>query len=201
MSKESSIFTAASPREDSYRPEAAKHSPFQSADSPGGQHSAAKPALTPIFAAASTPAVPEYGVREAVPASSRPSFILDEVVPTGSLQAPLRAIFGVDHDMNIEEIIQRLRALPGIRHISLVHGTDVGVLDSLRKSIGSLGFGDASIRIFGSGQPLGFVRYSNVLLGVQTIEGFHPGVKETLRIAAQEIHRLSSINPGELARQ
>ncbi len=116
--------------------------------------------------------------------------MLDEITSSPN-QAALRAIFGVDHEMNVDEILQRLRSLPGIRHLAMVTGNDVAVLDGLKKSLSALGFGAANIRIFGGNVPTEFVRHASVLLAVQTVSGFGPGVKEAIKIASQEIHRLS----------
>lgn len=124
------------------------------------------------------------------PAEEHAPFILDEVNSSPN-QAALRAIFGVDHEMTVEEILQRLRALPGIRHIAQVTPDDVAAVDGLKKSLSELGFGTANIRIYGGNQPMEFIRHANTLLAVQTINGFGPGVKEAIKIATQEIQRLS----------
>jgi len=118
------------------------------------------------------------------------SFMVDEVsvVPR---QAVLRAIFGAEQEMDVTEILRQLRGLRGVRHVALAAPADVASLDALKRSLGSLGFGAANIRIFGSQNPIEFFRHSNTLLAVQTNSGFGPGMKEVFKLAVEEIDHLS----------
>jgi hypothetical protein len=102
-------------------------------------------------------------------------------------QLELRAIFGVDREMTKEEIIQRSRSLPGIRHISRVGDHDIAAVDALKQVISNLGFGNSPIKLFAGSVPIEFIREGSVLLAVQTDGGFAPGVRETLMIVAREL--------------
>lgn len=105
-------------------------------------------------------------------------------------QLELRAIFGVDREMNAEEIMQRSRALPGMRNLARVGPQDITTLDALKNLLPSLGFGSGTLKLYSGSVPLEFIREGSVLLAVQTDGGFAPGVRETLMIVARELNRL-----------
>ena len=106
-------------------------------------------------------------------------------------QLELRAIFGVDREMNVEEILQRSRALPGMRNIARVSPQDMGALETLKHLLPNLGFGSGGLKLYSGSVPLEFVREGSVMLAVQTDGGFAPGVRETLMLVARELGRLS----------
>jgi hypothetical protein len=106
-------------------------------------------------------------------------------------QLELRAIFGVDREMSTEEILQRARALPGIRQIALVGEQDVTAIDAVKGMLARLGFGNGPLRLHTGSVPVEFIREGNVLLAVQTDGGFAPGVRETIMIVARELARPS----------
>ncbi len=105
-------------------------------------------------------------------------------------QLELRAIFGVDREMNPEEILQRARALPGMRNIARVSPQDMNTVESLKNLLPNLGFGSGGLKLYSGSVPLEFVREGSVMLAVQTDGGFAPGVRETLMIVARELGRL-----------
>lgn len=104
-------------------------------------------------------------------------------------QLELRAIFGVDREMSTEEIMQRARSLPGIRHIARVGSSDVAAVDALKQVVANLGFGAGGLKLYAGSIPIEFIRESGVVLAVQTDGGFAPGVRETLMIVARELGR------------
>lgn len=106
-------------------------------------------------------------------------------------QLELRAIFGVDREMNPEEILQRSRALPGMRNIARVNPQDMGTIDGLKSLLPNLGFGSGGLKLYSGSVPLEFIREGPVMLAVQTDGGFAPGVRETLMLVARELGRLS----------
>jgi len=106
-------------------------------------------------------------------------------------QLELRAIFGVDREMNVEEILQRSRALPGMRNIARVNPKDMTALEGLKQLLPNLGFGGGGLRIYAGSVPLDFIREGSVMLAVQTDGGFAPGVRETLMLVARELGRIS----------
>jgi hypothetical protein len=104
-------------------------------------------------------------------------------------QLELRAIFGVDREMSADEIIQRSRALPGMRNIARVGLQEMATIDALKTLLPNLGFGSGTLKLYSGSVPLEFIREGNVLLAVQTDGGFAPGVRETLMIVARELNR------------
>ncbi|MBC8127486.1 MAG: hypothetical protein H8M99_10140 [Gloeobacteraceae cyanobacterium ES-bin-144] len=105
-------------------------------------------------------------------------------------QLELRAIFGVDREMNADEILQRSRALPGMRNIGRVGVSDMATIDALKNLLPSLGFGSGALKLYSGSVPLEFIREGSVMLAVQTDGGFAPGVRETLMIVARELNRM-----------
>lgn len=104
-------------------------------------------------------------------------------------QIELRAIFGVDHEMSVDEILQRSRGLTGIRHIARIGSQELSVFDSVKPMLAGLGFGTGGLKISVGSVPIEFIREGNVLLAVQTDGGFAPGVRETLMLVARELGR------------
>lgn len=105
-------------------------------------------------------------------------------------QIELRAIFGVDRELNPEEILQRSRALPGMRNIARVSPHDSAAVDALKHLLPNLGFGGGELKLYSGSVPLEFIREGSVILAVQTDGGFAPGVRETLILVARELGRL-----------
>lgn len=104
-------------------------------------------------------------------------------------QLELRAIFGVDREMTKEEIMQRSRSLPGVRHIALVSESDIAAVEALKQVVSNLGFGGGALKLYSGSVPIEFIREGRTLLAVQTDGGFAPGVRETLMIVARELSR------------
>lgn len=92
--------------------------------------------------------------------------------------------------MGVEEILQRARALPGVRHVARVGAQDMAAVDSLRRVLVGLGFGGGNLRLFAGSVPIEFIREGNQMLAVQTDGGFAPGVRETLMIVARELEKM-----------
>ena len=93
--------------------------------------------------------------------------------------------------MNVEEILQRSRALPGMRNIARVSQPDMAALEALKHLLPNLGFGSGGLKLYSGSVPLEFIREGSVMLAVQTDGGFAPGVRETLMLVARELGRLS----------
>lgn len=136
-----------------------------------------------------TPFTPAYPPAESAPAAPTQSYALTS--DSSSIrQLELRAIFGVDREMGVDEIIQRCRALPGIRNVACLGGQEAGTIESLKALLAKLGYGGGALRIYAGQVPVEFIREGNVLLAVQTDGGFAPGVRETLMIVAREMARI-----------
>lgn len=201
------VLTPASPSPFSAPPQQAPASPFavapQTVASPSTQaaiaafgswqETPAAPA-TPVFSqptpSAFAPAPATTPAPQSAPVSSE--FSGDSLSDSFSIrQLELRAIFGVDREMNTEEILQRSRALPGMRNIARVNPQDMGTIEGLKNLLPNLGFGSGGLKLYAGSVPLEFIREGPVLLAVQTDGGFAPGVRETLMLVARELGRLS----------
>jgi hypothetical protein len=110
---------------------------------------------------------------------------------SGIRQLELRAIFGVDRELSAEEIMQRLRSLPGIRNLARVGEEGLGAIDVLRRSLAGLASDGTSLRISLGGSPVEFVREGRIVLAVMNDGSFAPGVRETIIIAARELARMT----------
>ena len=140
----------------------------------------AAPASAPAFAQAPSPA-PAPAAKTVVDESNSDSFSIR--------QLELRAIFGVDREMTTDEIMQRTRALPGLRNIARVRSIDMSTIEGLKTLLPNLGFGSGTLKLYSGSVPLEFIREGDVMLAVQTDGGFAPGVRETLMIVARELNR------------
>ena len=106
-------------------------------------------------------------------------------------QIELRAIFGVDRELNPDEILQRARTLPGLRHVARVNPQDMATLEALKQLLPNLGVGSiGGLKLYADSAPLEFIREGAVMLAVLTNGGFAPGVRETLMLVARELDRL-----------
>lgn len=93
--------------------------------------------------------------------------------------------------MNPDEILQRSRALPGMRNITRVSSQDMVTIEALKHLLPNLGFGSGGLKVYSGSIPLEFIREGSVMLAMQTDGGFAPGVRETLMLVARELGRLS----------
>ncbi len=118
--------------------------------------------------------------------------------PSASTPAPafqqleLRAIFGVDHVLDTQEILQRARTLPGIRNIAVVGRQESAALSNFRQAMQSMGFGDSSeMKLSSGGGSVDFLTEGETTIAVLLEGSYAPGVQETLIIVAREIGKLS----------
>ncbi len=156
--------------------------PESAANPPAPPETTTKPSADPTFA------MPEEK-QMSQPAPAPPPSGQD----TGSeliRQLELRAIFGVDHEMDEREILERCNNLKGIRGVSRLAEGDAGTIDALKSMIGRIGFGDEPVRIFAGSVPVEFIREGGVALAVRTENGFAPGIRETLILVARELARM-----------
>ncbi len=164
----------------SYEPAPAPAAP---APTFGGWPQPAAPSA-PIPVAQAAPAPPPAQAAATAPQPTTP-----ESDSFSIRQLELRAIFGVDREMNHDEIIQRSRALPGVRHIARVGIQDIAAIEAIKHVLANLGFGGGGLKLYAGSVPVDFIREGSVLLAVQTDGGFAPGVRETLMIVARELGR------------
>lgn len=113
-------------------------------------------------------------------------------LPTGETkQLVLRAIFGVDRELTHQEIMQRARSLPGVKHIAPVGAEAAEALAKVRGLAGSVGIGDPNdIVLSCSDGVFDFISGGNTTLAVVREGKYSAGVRETLIIIAQEIDKL-----------
>jgi len=105
-------------------------------------------------------------------------------------QLELRAIFGVDRELSADEILQRARALSGIRGLVRVGEKELATIEGLKNLLPGLGLGGGPLKLYSGNVPIDFIREGSVVLAVQTDGGFAPGVRETLMIVARELGRI-----------
>ncbi|NNC88308.1 MAG: hypothetical protein HKN82_07600 [Akkermansiaceae bacterium] len=112
-------------------------------------------------------------------------------VTNDTKQLALRAIFGVSHELNEGEIIQRARTLPGVRNLAKVRPNEMVALETLRNCISKLGFGDReAITMTCPGGVIDFVAHGDTSMAVIHEGEYAPGVRETLLIVVNEIDQL-----------
>lgn len=172
-----------------------EHAP---APAPAPVAAAPEPVAAPAYAPAPAPAPVATPAYAPAPAPAPNPAVAAAPAESGSYesdsrtirQLELRAIFGIDRELSADEILQRARALPGIRHVGQIPAADSGTMDSVKRVIGNLGFGAGQVKLYYGSAPLEFIREGNVLLAVQNDGTFAPGVRETLMIVARELGRL-----------
>ena len=102
-------------------------------------------------------AVPQVFAPVSVPAPAPAPPPMEHLAESNSAhirQIELRAIFGVDREMGHEEILQRVRALPGIRQVARLDARHLGALESFRQVLANLGFGTGGLRICAGSSPV-----------------------------------------------
>jgi len=150
----------------------------------------AQPAASPFAIEPVAAPVPTHALVAApAPAPIVPPAAVEEAPVFRQLE--LRAIFGVDREMSTDEILQRTRSLPGVKHVAKIGYSDVVALESLKATLQGLGFGGGNIRLYSGSVPIEFVRDGQTMLAVQTDGGFAPGVKEAIMIVARELEKMS----------
>ena len=142
-------------------------------------------AVRPAQVAAAQPAPGQV-----TPAAATPAVVA--AVTGETSQLVLRAIFGVTRDLDRNEILQRVRTLPGIRNLQVVGGVEATAMSTLRDCIVRMGFGDqASLSLTTNGGVVDIVEEGSTILAVLHEGEYAAGVRETLIIVARELARLS----------
>lgn len=161
----------------------------------------AEPAVSPFAIPPQFPSTSPQAFGAPAPAAAIPSAFTpaphsaadagDFISDSASIrQLELRAIFGVDRELSADEILQRARALSGIRNLARVGARELATIEGLKNLLPGLGFGGGPLRLYTGSVPIEFIREGSVVLAVQTDGGFAPGVRETLMIVARELGRL-----------
>jgi hypothetical protein len=155
--------------------------------SPEDEQSSLSNADTPSYSQTMT--TQESEITPAAPVSNP---IQSPSASAGMQQLEIRAIFGVDHILDANEMIQKARNLSGIGTVATVGGQEKQALADFRSAITSLGLGDPEHMDlnFGSGS-VDFITEGETTLAVLQQGPYAPGVKETLIIVARELSKLA----------
>jgi len=114
-----------------------------------------------------------------------------EAITSETRQLELRAIFGVDHELSNQEIMQRARGLPGILHVTKANSKEAAALQTLQGCASKLGLDeDESIVMSCPEGFIDFLNYEDTTLAILRKEDYAPGVRETLIIIARELEKL-----------
>ncbi len=106
-------------------------------------------------------------------------------------QLELRAIFGVNHELSRQEMMQRARTLPGIKNVSPISGDEVAALETIKSCMANLGFGKSeAILLSCPNGVIDFITYGTATLAVVREGEYAPGVRETLIIIARELDKI-----------
>ena len=98
-------------------------------------------------------------------------------------QLELRAIFGVDHELSHQEIIQRMRGLPGIVDVAKVGSAEAEAFVTLQNCAAKLGLAKGqSIVVSCPRGVIDFLEYKGTSLAILREDKYFPGVRETLYI-------------------
>ncbi|MDE0596600.1 MAG: hypothetical protein ABGZ49_08530 [Akkermansiaceae bacterium] len=130
------------------------------------------------------------------PPQAKKSFVpvrpeVEEVINSETKQLELRAIFGVDHELSHQEIIQRTRGLPGIIHVCKVSKKEADALEVLQGCASKLGLEDEESIVMSCPEGfIDFMRMEGTSLAVLRKDKYAPGVRETLIICAREMDKL-----------
>jgi hypothetical protein len=107
-------------------------------------------------------------------------------------QLELRAIFGVGHVLDVNQILQRARTLPGIRNVAVVGQQEAHALSNFRLAMQGMGFGDSNeMKLSSGGGTVDFITEGETSVAVLLEGNYAPGVQETLIIVAREIGKLA----------
>ena len=133
----------------------------------------------------------DFGKTRTTQSASSVSQMAPVPAPTEIKQLELRAIFGVDHELSRQEMMQRARTLPGIKNVSPISGDEVAALDTIKSCMANLGFGKSeSILLSCPNGVIDFITYGTATLAVVHESDYAPGVRETLIIIARELDKI-----------
>lgn len=114
-----------------------------------------------------------------------------EAITSETRQLELRAIFGVDHELSNQEIMQRARGLPGIFHVTKANSKEAAALQTLRGCASKLGLDEDEPIVMSCPEGfIDFLNYEDTTLAILRKDDYAPGVRETLIIIARELEKL-----------
>lgn len=104
-------------------------------------------------------------------------------------QLVLRAIFGVAHDLDRDEILQRASSLPGIVSVQVLGRAERAAFSVLRDGIQRLGH-SAQLEIVSKEGSIELIQGETTTLVVLHEGDYRPGVREILTIVAREFSQV-----------
>ena len=115
----------------------------------------------------------------------------EESITGETKQLELRAIFGVDHELSYQEIMQRVRGLPGILNVTKINSKEVEAVQILQECTSKLGLREGESIVMSCSQGLvDFLEFKGTSLAILRKGKYFPGVRETLIICARELDKL-----------
>ena len=135
---------------------------------------------------------PQHSVQAPNPAQQPTVSSTKPSASSGMQQLELRAIFGVDYVLDVNQILQRARSLSGILNVAIVGKQEAEALANFRHAIQGMGLGDFDqMKLNSNRGSVDFISEGNTTLAIQLEGSYAPGVKETLIIVAREIGKLA----------
>lgn len=199
---ESSPFATVNNNQDDYEAAKAGLEPQQDFAAVQPRYQVAEPAAqaapAPVAAQMPTsqpvPAAPLQAVAAPAPVAAQQaqSFSAPSSGSAGLQQLELRAIFGVNHILTQDEIIQRARTLPGIRNVAVVGANESNALSNFRQALQGMGLGNShEMKLSSGGGSVDFLTEGDITVAVLHEGNYGPGVQETLIIVTREIGKLA----------
>lgn len=191
---ESSPFVAANNDQNDYEVAKAGLEPQQDFAAVQPRYQVAEPVSQPAPTAPlqAAPAPAPSPAEPAQQTQSFPAVAAPANVSSGFQQLELRAIFGVDHVLTKDEIIQRARTLPGIRNVALVGSDESHALSNFRQALQGMGLGNShEMKLSSGGGSVDFLTEGDTTVAVLHEGAYGPGVQETLIIVTREIGKLA----------
>lgn len=119
--------------------------------------------------------------------SSQPNPVANSQ-PVAERQLILRAIFGVAHDLNREEILSRASSLSGIVSVQVLGSAELAAFRVLRDGIQMLGHA-VDLKVVSKKGSVELIHEKDVSLVVLYEGEYRPGVREVLTIVARALSR------------
>jgi hypothetical protein len=135
---------------------------------------------------------PRYGAELNVPLSPAPDPYPNLVPPSQPVddrQLVLRAVFGVAHDLNRDEILKRASELAGIVSVKLLGRAERAAFSVLRDGIQELGH-STNLEVVSKEASVELIHGEATTLVVFYEGEYRPGVREILTIVAREFSQI-----------
>lgn len=157
-------------------------------ETPAPKKEEPKAAPTPAAKAAVVPASPPVQTTSPVV----PPAPVAAAAPVDTSQLVLRALFGVSHNLDSKEIIERAGKLEGIKNVKEVSQAEIAAMQLLCDGMSKMGFGSQIDLNFSTPEgDVDLLAEQGKTLAVLRNGEYAPGVRETLILIARELSNLS----------